>query len=333
MKLHATRIIYPFSDIQWASPIQVVLKKSRMTVMKNHHDELVPMRDCMEVFMDDFMVYANSFDTCLGNLSRVLTRFIDANLVLNFEKFHFMVIEKIVLGHLVSSRGIKVDKSKINIITSLPYPAYVWEVRSFFGHVEFYRRFIKNFRKIALPLSKLLQKDELKKRLTSAPILQAPNWEYLFKLMCDASNLAFRAVLGQRVEVSKKSHFLVKKPDAKPTLIQWMLLLQEFDIEIRDKKGAKNSIANHLSRIEKENDPMSIRDDFPDEQLLQIDKITPWFADIYNYIVASKFPLKASRLYKEKIESDAKYYIWDDPYLWRLWSDQVIRRCILDSEI
>ncbi|RDX75984.1 Retrovirus-related Pol polyprotein from transposon 17.6, partial [Mucuna pruriens] len=231
-------------------PVQVVLKKSRMTIMKNQHDELVPMQiqnswratckyyfhlpfidqvleklagkshycfldgfsrymqihiapedqhkttftcpfgtfaytrmpfglcnapstfqrcmmsifsdliqDCMEVFIDDFTVYATSFDACLENLSLVLTRCINTNLVLNFEKFHFMVIEGIVLGHLVSSKGIKVDKSKIDIITSLPNPTFVREVHSFLGHVGFYRRFIKNFSKIALPFSNLLQKD------------------------------------------------------------------------------------------------------------------------------------------------------------------------------
>ncbi|RDX93188.1 putative mitochondrial protein, partial [Mucuna pruriens] len=77
---------------------------------------------------------------------------------------------------------------------------------------------------------------------------------------------------------------------------------------------------------------MPIRDDFLDEQLLLMNKITPWFTNICNFIVTSKFPLEASRLYKEKIDSDAKYYIWEDPYLWRLCSDQVIHKCILDSE-
>ncbi|RDX87586.1 Tf2-6, partial [Mucuna pruriens] len=127
--------------------------------------------------------------------------------------------------------------------------------------------------------------------------------------------------------------FLLKKLDAKPRLIRWMLLLQEFDIEIRDKRGAENLVVDHLSRIERESNPMPIQDEFLDEQLLQVSKITPWFANICYYIVASKFPPKASRLYKEKLESDAKYYIWDDPYLWRLYSDQVIHRCIMDSKI
>ncbi|RDX91429.1 Retrovirus-related Pol polyprotein from transposon 17.6, partial [Mucuna pruriens] len=133
----------------------------------------------MEVFMDDFTV----------NLSKVLKRCINTNLVLNFEKCHFMVTEGIVLGHLVSNRGIEVDKSKIDIIISVPNPTYMQEVCSFLGHAGFYRRFIKNFSKLALPLSKLLQKDvefnfdqpcseafqALKDKLTSAPILQAPN--------------------------------------------------------------------------------------------------------------------------------------------------------------
>ncbi|RDY13531.1 Retrovirus-related Pol polyprotein from transposon 17.6, partial [Mucuna pruriens] len=245
------------------------------------------LQECMEAFMDDFMVYADSFDACLENLSKVLTRCMDTNLVLNFEKCHFMVTEGIVSGHLVSNRGIEVHKSKIDIITSLPNPTSVREVRSFLGHAGFYIRFIKNFSKIALPLSKWLQKDvefkfdqscieafqELKNRLTSAPILQAPNWDLPFELMCDASNSALGAILGQRVGFGKPMHlnytttekellaivfaldkfqsyllgskiivfsdhaalkFLLKKPDAKPRLIQWMLLLQEFNIEIKD---------------------------------------------------------------------------------------------------
>ncbi|RDX91844.1 Retrovirus-related Pol polyprotein from transposon 17.6, partial [Mucuna pruriens] len=166
------------------------------------------LQDCMEVFMDDFTVYADSFEAFLSNLSKVLKRCIDTNLVLNFEKCHFMVIEEIMLGHLVSNRGIEVNKSKIDIISSLPNPASVWEVRPFLGHAGFYRRFIKNFNKLALPLTKLLQKDELKHRLTSAPILQAPNWDLPFELMCDASNSALGAVLGQRAGVGQPVHVI-----------------------------------------------------------------------------------------------------------------------------
>ncbi|RDX76761.1 Retrovirus-related Pol polyprotein from transposon opus, partial [Mucuna pruriens] len=110
------------------------------------------LEDCIEVFIDDFTVYADTFCACLGNLARVLKRCIETDLVLNFEKCYFMIIEGIVLGHLVSSRGIKVDKAKINIITSLPNPASMREVRSFLGHAGFYRCFIKNFGTIKNPL-------------------------------------------------------------------------------------------------------------------------------------------------------------------------------------
>ncbi|RDX69866.1 Gypsy retrotransposon integrase-like protein 1, partial [Mucuna pruriens] len=78
---------------------------------------------------------------------------------------------------------------------------------------------------------------------------------------------------------------------------------------------------------------MPIKDEFPDEQLLHITTPTPWFIDIYNFVAASQFPPEASRLYRERLQNDAKYYIWDDPYPWRLCNDQVIHRCILDVEI
>ncbi|RDY14187.1 hypothetical protein CR513_00776, partial [Mucuna pruriens] len=92
-------------------------------------------------------------------------------------------------------------------------------------------------------------------------------------------------------------------PDAKPRLIRWMLLLQEFDIEIIDKRDVENSVADHLSKIEREIDSMPIQDEFPDEQLLQMDTSKPWFADICNFVVASQFLKEASWLYKEKLKS------------------------------
>ena len=114
------------------------------------------LEQCMEVFMDDFTVYGDSFDHCLDNLEKVLERCTKTNLVLNFEKCHFMVRQGIVLGHIISKDGISVDPAKINVISSLPYPSSEREVRSFLGHVGFYRRFIKELSKVALPLSRLL---------------------------------------------------------------------------------------------------------------------------------------------------------------------------------
>ena len=166
----------------------------------------------MKVYMDDITVYGGSFEECLGNLETVLHRYIEKNLVLNWEKCHFMVNQGIVLGHVISNRGIEVDKAKIELISKLPSPSNVKAVRQFLGHAGFYRRFIKDFSKIEKPLYKLLEKDvkftwdeecqksfeELKSHLTTAPIVRAPNWQLPFKVMCDAIDLAIEAVLGQR---------------------------------------------------------------------------------------------------------------------------------------
>ncbi|XP_050104655.1 uncharacterized protein LOC126584262, partial [Malus sylvestris] len=374
IKLLDCGVIYPISDSRWVSPVQVVPKKSGVTVVKNAEDELVPTRiqtgwrvcidyrklnnttrkdhfplpfidqmlerlaghsfycfldgysgynqiviapddqekttftcpfgtfayrrmpfglcnapatfqRCMvsifsdfiekiiEVFMDDFSIFGDSFDGCLENLTLILKRCVETNLVLNWEKCHFMVKQGIVLGHIVSERGIEVDKSKIDLVRYLPSPTSVREVRSFLGHAGFYRRFIKDFSKISTPLCRLLQKDvtfdfneecekafkHLKEMLTSAPIIRPPDWNIPFELMCDASDYALGAVLGQR-------------KDKQPHVIYY------------------------ASRT------------LNDAQL--------------NY----------STTEKELLAYDARNYVWDDPYLWKYCSDQIIRRCVHDSE-
>ncbi|GJR78324.1 reverse transcriptase domain-containing protein [Tanacetum coccineum] len=168
----------------------------------------------MEVFMDDFSVFGNSFQNCLSRLDHMLQRCEDTNLSLNWEKSHFMVKEGIVLGPKISKKGIEVDKAKIDVIAKLPHPTTVKGIRSFLGHAGFYRRFIQDFSKISRPMTHLLEKNTpfifsddcirafqtLKDRLTEAPILIAPNWDLPFELMCDASDFAIGAVLGQRHE-------------------------------------------------------------------------------------------------------------------------------------
>ncbi|XP_071906819.1 uncharacterized protein [Coffea arabica] len=297
LKLLDVGIIFAISDSPWVSPIQVIPKKAGVTVEPNQE-------------------------------------------------------------------GIEVDKAKIDVISTLPYPASVREVRSFLGHADFYRTFIKDFLKIGAPLFQLLQKyvsfefnetckgafDKLKELLTSSPIIQPPDWNLPFEIMCDASDYAVGAVLGQRV--GKTAHaiyyasralngaqlnysttekellavvfalekfrsyllgakviifsdhaalrYLLTKKEAKPRLIRWILLLQEFNLEIRNKKGVENLVADHLN--------------------------------IVNFLVTNKFPTGWPKAKRDNLGSDAKSYIWDDPYLWKRGADQIIRRCVSEAE-
>jgi len=105
----------------------------------------------IKVFMDDFLVFGKSFDQCLIHLDVVLKRCTETNLILNWEKCHFMVTEGIVLGHKISAKGIEVDQAKIEVIEKLPPPVNVKGVRSFLGHAGLYRRFIKIFLKFHSP--------------------------------------------------------------------------------------------------------------------------------------------------------------------------------------
>jgi len=167
---------------------------------------------CIEVFMDDFSVFGSSFDACLENLDILLRRCVETNLVLNWEKCHFMVTEGIILGHKISKHGIEVDKAKVEIIEKLPPPTNVKVIKSVLSHAGFYIQFIKEFSKIVKPLCNLLNRDtpfdfdqecvavfeRLKEKLTTAPIITAPDWSLGFEIMCDASDYAVGAVLGQR---------------------------------------------------------------------------------------------------------------------------------------
>ncbi|GJR99969.1 reverse transcriptase domain-containing protein [Tanacetum coccineum] len=349
IKLFDARLIYHISDSPWVSPVHCVPKKGGMTVVENEDNELIP------------------------------TRCEDTNLVLNCEKCHFMVKNGIVLGHKISKSGIEVDRAKVDVIAKLPHPTSVKGVRSFLGHAGFYRRFIEDFSKIARPMIHLLEKETpfvfskecieafniLKKKLTEAPILVAPIGTYHLKLcvtltMTDAQGhyttmekelLAvvyafekFRPYLVLSKTIVYTDHsalkYLLAKQDAKPRLLWWIFLLQEFDVIIHDKKGAENLTADHLSRLENPHqgdlEKKEINETFPLETLGIIsshnNSSTPWFADIANYH-AGNFVVKGmSSQQKKKFFKDIKHYFWDDPYLFKICADQVIRRCVHGQE-
>jgi hypothetical protein len=109
----------------------------------------------------------------------------------------------------------------------------------------------------------------------------------------------------------------LKKKESKPRLIRWILLLQEFDLEIKDKKGVENHMANHLSWLRIEDiQTKTIRETFPNEQLYVLHSSTrPCYIDLMNYLVTKEFPPGLSTSQKDKLQVNTKYYFWDTPYL------------------
>ncbi|KAL0286071.1 UNVERIFIED_CONTAM: Retrovirus-related Pol polyprotein from transposon.6, partial [Sesamum radiatum] len=187
--------------------------------------------------------------------------------------------------------------------------------------------------------------QQVEDSLTSAPIIQPPNWELPFEIMCDASNHAVGAILGQRVVRDPHAIYYVSRmldsAQSNYTTTEKELLAIVFALEkfrpyllgtkvivysdhaalkyLLSKKDAKPRL---ISRLMTEGDSLPLKDEFPDERLLATQEISPWYADLVNFLATHTLPHDLPRAKKEKIKSDAKYYVWDDPYLWKYFSDQ-----------
>ncbi|CAA7019730.1 unnamed protein product [Microthlaspi erraticum] len=306
------------------------------------------IEDIMEVFMDDFSVYGSSFAVCLSNLCR------------DFEK------------------GIEVDRAKIEVMMSLQPPNSVKGIRSFLGHAGFYRRFIKDFSKITRPLTLLLCKEvkfdfdstcleafhtikgALRKEkklhviyyasrtLDEAQCKYATTEKELLAVVFAFEK--FRSYLVGSKVIVHTDHaalkYLLTKKDAKPRLLRWILLLQEFDLEIKDKKGIDNGVADHLSRM-KIDDDVPLDDSLPDEHVYAVEVIDygePLLADDGVRSSAQKeidrmgdgdrtLSCNAVDRPKKKFLRDIRRYFWDEPYLYKHCTDGVYRRCVADEEI
>nr|GEV17735.1 reverse transcriptase domain-containing protein [Tanacetum cinerariifolium] len=223
-----------------------------------------------EVFMDDFFVFGNSFQSCPSYLERMLKRCEDTNLCLNWEKSHFMVKEALIL--------------------------------------------------IAL------------------------DWDMPFELMCDASDFTIGAVLGKRQDKHfRPTHYASKtmtEAESNYTTTEKEMLAVEFTFKVIDTKGAENLAADHLSSLENPHqnvlDPKEINEVFPLETLNLVytrgNQSTPSFVDFANYHVGNIIVKGMSSQQKSKFFKDVKHYFWDDPYLFKICADQVIRRCVSGQE-
>ncbi|KAG7585655.1 Ribonuclease H-like superfamily [Arabidopsis thaliana x Arabidopsis arenosa] len=447
LKLLEAGVIYPISDSTWVSPVHCVPKKGGMTVIKNDKDELIPTRTitghrmCIDYrklndasrkdhfplpFIDQMLErlanhpyycfldgYSGFFQIPIHPNDQEKTTFTCPYGTFAYRRMPFGLCNApatfqrcmtSIFSDLIEETGsdkVRGDQSSAKL-----------------GEVPLHGqrgRFIKDFSKIARPLTRLLCKEtefvfdeecmrafhQIKEALVSAPIVQAPNWDHPFEIMCDASDYAVGAVLGQKID--KKLHviyyasrtlddaqgryattekelmavvfafekfrsYLVgskvivytdhaalrhiyAKKDTKPRLLRWILLLQKFDMEIVDKKGIENGVADHLSRMRIE-DEIPIDDSMPEEQLLAIkcydvgytknefdealaveEEKFPWYADFVNYLICGEIPKSLDAYQKKKFFRDINHYYWDEPYLYKKGADGLFRRCIAEEEV
>ncbi|GKE59032.1 reverse transcriptase domain-containing protein, partial [Tanacetum coccineum] len=274
------------------------------------------VEDFREVFMDDFSVFSNTFDYCLANLDKMLARCKETNLVLNWEKCHFMVKEGIILGHKISWAGIEVVRAKIDVIAKLPYPTNVKGVRNRKFKLIYYAR----------------------KTLNNAQEHYTTTEKQLLAVVFSFDKFRLYLILSKTIVYTDHSalKYLFSKLDVKPRLTRWVLLLQGFDIETKDKKGAENLVVNHLSRLENPDlgafTIEEIADKFLDEHLMilktELNDDEPWYADYVNYIVGKIVPPNWTPEKRRRFFSQVKNYFWDEPYAFKLCLDNVMSASI-----
>ncbi|XP_021730704.1 uncharacterized protein LOC110697629 [Chenopodium quinoa] len=326
-KLLEAGIIYPIAHSDWVSPVQVVPKKGGMTVMVNDKQQLVPTR------------LVTGWQRCES-----------AKLVLNWEKCHFMVDNGIVLGHKISQAGIEVDGAKVDVIEKLPPPTNVEK-----GSLH---RPIVQGPDWSLPFELMCDASD---EAIGSVLGQRKDGKlhviyYLSKTLNDAqrnyitTEKEFLAVIhsfekfrtyliGSRTIVytdHSALKYLISKKEAKPRLLRWVLVLQDFDCEMRDKKGAENVVADHLSRLggaRIHEDGFPIEDALMDDVLYALEaKSEPWYADIVNYLACSAIPPDFTPQQHRRLKHEAKKYIWDGPMLLKRGVDGLLRRCVPNEE-
>ncbi|CAN6716212.1 unnamed protein product [Malus baccata var. baccata] len=338
IKLLDVGIIYPISDSKWVSPVQVVPKRSGVTVVKNEASELVPTlvqnswRVCTDYrkinsttrkdhfpvpFIDQMLErlagFYRRFMKDFSMISRPLCRLLQKDVTFDMNEECVVAFNK--LKELLSTAPMIMPPD-----WSLPFELMCDASDYVVGAVLGQR--VNKVSYVIYYASRTLNDAQLNYSTTENELLAV-----VFALEKFRSYLIGTKVIVFSDHAALK--YLLTKKDAKLRLIRWILLLQEFDLEIKDKKGSENVVADHLSRLvhsNTEEDLIPLRESFPDEQLFSLKIIDPWYADIINYKVIKKIPDDFTSAQKDKLVKTAKYYEWDNPYLWKYCTDQLIRR-------
>ncbi|GJS52811.1 reverse transcriptase domain-containing protein [Tanacetum coccineum] len=365
IKILDARLIYPISDSHWVSHVQVVPKKGGMVIVKNQKDELIPQRTvtgwrvCIDYQKLNNVVWKDHFP--LSFIDQML------ELLVGHEYYCFLDEFSGYFQIPISPE----DQEKTTF--TCPYGTFAYKRMPFelcnapatFQHcmTAISRKLIEDSMEVFMEdfsVFECIQAfDKLKRELMQASIMTKPDWSLAFKVMCDASDYAVGAVLGQKIDKHfKPVHYASKTMNEaqenyttteKELLVvvfafdkfrQYMVLSKtiEFDIEIRDKKGSENLTADHLSRLENPNlgklTKAEIRDLFLEERLMAISNKNnePWYADYANYLASRVLPFRSTRQEKQKFFSDLRHYFWDEPFLFKQYADRIIRRCVAGDE-
>jgi hypothetical protein len=194
--------------------------------------------------MDDFTPYGDDFDQALDNLEKILEWCIVTRLCLSHEKCHMMMKKGVVLGNYISTDGIRVDPTKIEVILNLLTPHTETEVCSFLGTSGYYRRFMENFARTAAPLHALTGNVEfqwsdkcdveftgLKKLILTAPVLRGPNWKIPFHISTDALDISIGTVLGQEEDEKPYAIYFISK-NLNPVELNYTVIEKELLVVI-----------------------------------------------------------------------------------------------------
>ncbi|XP_019261122.1 PREDICTED: uncharacterized protein LOC109239071 [Nicotiana attenuata] len=347
----------PIAQKMLRKPHSLAHQRCMMSIFSNLNGK------CLEVFMDDFTLFGYDFEDCLMNLKLVLER---------CEAIHWLPLPTSVksirsfLGHA------GFYKRFINNFFSItkPLTTLLAKDAKFIFNVECLRAFELIKEKVfsapimvtpdwSQPFEMMCdasdvgvgailgqRKDKIfgpiyyaSRTLNDAQVNYATTEKEFFDVVFSFDK--FRSYLVGSKVIVHTDHSALKyklsKKESKLRLMRWVLLIQEFHLEIKDRKGTKNQVEDHLSRLEKPPvEIVGIREEFADEQIFStvaVSEWPPWYVDIANFLASGWLPHDLTHDQRRKLQSEVKSYFWDDPFLFKLCADSVIRRCVPEGEM